>query len=140
MYNQMVQHPDAWLNSPGFKPGQGFVVTTVKETACANPAGATMETITTIPVSQNRVTKPEDVILLTEGDDNGITPREISVVSDAQLDYTQDKPKATPVGVHGNSIVSRHHWNGFNGLFADNHVKWIQYGSTKPAQWTIEND
>jgi prepilin-type N-terminal cleavage/methylation domain-containing protein/prepilin-type processing-associated H-X9-DG protein len=35
-------------------------------------------------------------------------------------------------------IVSGRHFEGFNALFGDGHVKWIKYGSSKPEQWIIQ--
>lgn len=141
IYNTMFKHQDAWLNSPGFKPGEGFAIARVRETHCAGDTGPSRAMLThNITASQSRITNPGGVILLAEADENGYTPRQTVVISDAELDYTQDKPKA-PIGdVPANIVASRNHWNGFNALFADNHVKWIQYGTSKPAMWTIEND
>jgi prepilin-type N-terminal cleavage/methylation domain-containing protein/prepilin-type processing-associated H-X9-DG protein len=36
--------------------------------------------------------------------------------------------------------VGNRHNTGFNALFADSHVKWIKYGSSKLSQWTRFND
>ncbi|MCS6860439.1 MAG: DUF1559 domain-containing protein [Abditibacteriales bacterium] len=40
----------------------------------------------------------------------------------------------------GSERVGNRHNNGFNALFADSHVKWIRYGSSKLSQWTRFSD
>lgn len=32
------------------------------------------------------------------------------------------------------------HFGGFNALFGDGHVKWRRWGSTRPSEWTIQDD
>ncbi|RYX85328.1 DUF1559 domain-containing protein [bacterium] len=38
------------------------------------------------------------------------------------------------------SKAAPRHFDGFNVLFADGHVKFRKYGSTKPNEWTIQSD
>ena len=38
------------------------------------------------------------------------------------------------------SKVSDRHFNGFNALFGDGHVKFRKWGSTRPNEWTIQDD
>jgi len=38
------------------------------------------------------------------------------------------------------SKVAYRHFNGFNALYGDGHVKFNQFGKTKAAQWTIQTD
>jgi prepilin-type N-terminal cleavage/methylation domain-containing protein len=39
------------------------------------------------------------------------------------------------------SKVAYRHFEGFNAMYGDGHVKWRKWGSTKPGEWTIqEND
>lgn len=38
------------------------------------------------------------------------------------------------------SKVAYRHFDGFNALFGDGHVKFRRYGSTKPGEWTIQAD
>ena len=39
-----------------------------------------------------------------------------------------------------NSKVNNPHFNGFNALYGDGHVKWRPYGSTTAAEWSIQSD
>jgi prepilin-type processing-associated H-X9-DG protein len=48
------------------------------------------------------------------------------------LDYSPSKG-------YGVQVYARH-TGGFNSIHADGHVKFYRSGSTKPGQWTIEND
>jgi prepilin-type N-terminal cleavage/methylation domain-containing protein/prepilin-type processing-associated H-X9-DG protein len=36
-------------------------------------------------------------------------------------------------------VLGRHS-EGFNAAFGDAHVKWIRFGTTKPCQWSIQDD
>jgi prepilin-type N-terminal cleavage/methylation domain-containing protein/prepilin-type processing-associated H-X9-DG protein len=36
-------------------------------------------------------------------------------------------------------VIGRHS-EGFNAAFGDAHVKWIRFGSSKPCQWSIQDD
>jgi prepilin-type N-terminal cleavage/methylation domain-containing protein/prepilin-type processing-associated H-X9-DG protein len=38
------------------------------------------------------------------------------------------------------SKVNDPHFNGFNALFGDGHVKWRRYGSTLASEWSIQDD
>ncbi|BCM91167.1 hypothetical protein IAD21_03031 [Abditibacteriota bacterium] len=38
------------------------------------------------------------------------------------------------------SKVGPRHFDGFNALFADGHVKFRKWGSTKPNEWSIQSD
>ena len=38
------------------------------------------------------------------------------------------------------SKVSNRHFDGFNALFGDGHVKFRRWGSTTPAEWSIQDD
>jgi prepilin-type N-terminal cleavage/methylation domain-containing protein/prepilin-type processing-associated H-X9-DG protein len=48
------------------------------------------------------------------------------------LDYS-------PAKGYGAQVYARH-TGGFNTIHADGHVKFYRSGSTKPSQWTIQND
>jgi prepilin-type N-terminal cleavage/methylation domain-containing protein/prepilin-type processing-associated H-X9-DG protein len=39
-----------------------------------------------------------------------------------------------------NSKVNNPHFNGFNALYGDGHVKWRRYGSTTPEEWSTQAD
>lgn len=39
-----------------------------------------------------------------------------------------------------NSKVNNPHFNGFNALYGDGHVKWRRYGSTTPDEWSTQAD
>jgi prepilin-type N-terminal cleavage/methylation domain-containing protein/prepilin-type processing-associated H-X9-DG protein len=51
---------------------------------------------------------------------------------ESYLDYSPSKS-------YGAQVYSRH-TGGFNTIHADGHVKFYRAGSTKPHQWTIQND
>lgn len=34
--------------------------------------------------------------------------------------------------------VSYRHFAGFNALYGDGHVKWRQWGSTRPGDWSVQ--
>jgi prepilin-type processing-associated H-X9-DG protein len=36
-------------------------------------------------------------------------------------------------------VLGRHS-EGFNAAFGDAHAKWIRFGTTKPCQWSIQDD
>lgn len=38
------------------------------------------------------------------------------------------------------SKVNNPHFDGFNALYGDGHVKWRRYGSTQASEWTIQSD
>ncbi|BCM93800.1 hypothetical protein IAD21_05691 [Abditibacteriota bacterium] len=38
------------------------------------------------------------------------------------------------------SKVAGRHFDGFNALYGDGHVKWRRWGSTTPDEWTIQSD
>ena len=54
---------------------------------------------------------------------------------ETMLDYANKKDlKRDDYGVEGR------HTGGFNALFGDGHVKMLKYCSTRPCQWTIQDD
>ena len=38
------------------------------------------------------------------------------------------------------SKVATRHFEGFNAMFGDGHVKWIQFGHTTASQWSVQKD
>jgi prepilin-type N-terminal cleavage/methylation domain-containing protein len=38
------------------------------------------------------------------------------------------------------SKVSNRHIEGFNAIYGDGHVKWRKYGTTRPEEWTVQQD
>lgn len=38
------------------------------------------------------------------------------------------------------SKVATRHFDGFNAMFGDGHVKWLQYNTTKANQWSVQKD
>ena len=38
------------------------------------------------------------------------------------------------------SKVARRHFDGFNALYGDGHVKFVRWGTTKASDWTIQSD
>ena len=38
------------------------------------------------------------------------------------------------------SKVAYRHFDGFNSLYGDGHVKWLKFGKTTAADWTIQTD
>jgi prepilin-type N-terminal cleavage/methylation domain-containing protein/prepilin-type processing-associated H-X9-DG protein len=38
------------------------------------------------------------------------------------------------------SKVNNPHFNGFNALYGDGHVKWRKWGTTTPDEWSIQSD
>lgn len=38
------------------------------------------------------------------------------------------------------SKVSNRHMEGFNAIYGDGHVKWRKYGTTRPQEWTVQQD
>jgi prepilin-type N-terminal cleavage/methylation domain-containing protein len=57
----------------------------------------------------------------------------VELYSEAFFDY------APPSSQGGINVFSRH-FGGFNTIHADGHVKYYRSGSTRPHQWTIEDD
>jgi prepilin-type N-terminal cleavage/methylation domain-containing protein/prepilin-type processing-associated H-X9-DG protein len=57
--------------------------------------------------------------------------------------YPNDPGKILDQGMRfrGDARSARgRHNDGFNATYADGHAKWSKYGSTKPANWTIQAD
>jgi prepilin-type processing-associated H-X9-DG protein len=38
------------------------------------------------------------------------------------------------------SKVASRHFDGFNALYGDGHAKFRRWGSTQPAEWTVQTD
>jgi prepilin-type N-terminal cleavage/methylation domain-containing protein/prepilin-type processing-associated H-X9-DG protein len=57
----------------------------------------------------------------------------IEIWSEDHFDY------AKPATGGGTAVYARH-TGGFNTIHADGHVKFYRSGTTRPHQWTIEND
>jgi len=49
-----------------------------------------------------------------------------------ELTRTDNRPDVTT------SKVAYRHFDGFNALFGDGHVKFRKWGSTKPGEWTVQ--
>lgn len=146
-YNIMLGHSIAWENTPDFSPGDGMALSGVKETQCPapSPKGETYANYQHLgPLSQSRLVDPSSTIFLAETEDSADasqSARTTTIWNDTGLDYpdvrlqAQGKPRPTS----DFRLASRHN-GGYNVLFADNHVKWIKYGESKPSQWTYKKD
>jgi len=69
------------------------------------------------------------------------------ITSEIRTDrYAHNSASQTINGVNstsGDTVASKvafRHFQGFNALFGDGHVKWLKSGSTTPSQWTIQED
>lgn len=81
------------------------------------------------PISLSSVDLPSETILLFDYRvDNAPDAAEILLAS--QLD----------IGASDTTRVSDRHLEGFNAGFADGHVKWRKFGSTRVGDWTVQMD
>lgn len=53
--------------------------------------------------------------------------------------FSENRTDRIP-GIAGNTRVARRHFEGFNALFGDGHAKFRQWGSTTPAEWSVQAD
>ena len=86
------------------------------------------------PLADAKIEDPSGSIWLSEG----IWP---DLGDDADTDYgwklTQNDRK---VGRYRGFRVRDRHSEGFNAVYGDGHVKWNRWASTKPANWSIQQD
>jgi prepilin-type N-terminal cleavage/methylation domain-containing protein/prepilin-type processing-associated H-X9-DG protein len=66
---------------------------------------------------------------MTSATNNGTTIRAISSEDRTDRYNTNTASKA-----------SKRHFDGFNALFGDGHVKWRKYGTTTADEWSIQSD
>jgi prepilin-type N-terminal cleavage/methylation domain-containing protein/prepilin-type processing-associated H-X9-DG protein len=89
-------------------------------------------------VSQAQIEDPAGTMWLVDGLDTELW-------REAYFDYCmQPDPR---VGTANNRCekgqqvaVSDRHSSGFNAVFGDGHAKWRRYGSSLPANWSVQND
>jgi prepilin-type N-terminal cleavage/methylation domain-containing protein/prepilin-type processing-associated H-X9-DG protein len=83
-------------------------------------------------VSEAEVADPAGTIWITDSNN-------IELWRDAYTDYAP-KMALNGNGTSGSEPTFSRHTGGFNTVHADGHVKYYRAGSTKPSQWTIEDD
>jgi prepilin-type N-terminal cleavage/methylation domain-containing protein/prepilin-type processing-associated H-X9-DG protein len=104
--------------SPGFTGGDksGFVTTG-----------------TTLSVTDSQIEDPAGTIHIMDAWTSG--PHQGNSIRGIQQQIRTDHyPDAT------SSKVARRHSEGFMALFGDGHAKFRRWGSTKPAEWSIQAD
>jgi len=121
-----------WQNSPDTPPGRhGF-----RQNFLRIEEGPTFKVFFREPIGVHTVAvaQPAETIMIVDAARlTGEGLIEPAISSDAQLDYA---PEADPPVLR----VADRHLGGYNALFADGHTKWIKFGSSRPAQWTVQDD
>ena len=90
-------------------------------------------------VNEAAVEDPAGTIWLVDGGfrASGPTIRRLELWREAYFDYAP--ASGLNGGVPQKPLFERHS-EGFVAVFADGHAKWIRSGSTKPCQWSIQDD
>ncbi|HEX8834331.1 MAG TPA: type II secretion system protein [Abditibacteriaceae bacterium] len=144
--NSLVSEADGWKFTPGFKGGNGFVQGKVSRTACVCPASNSSATRGGMRgVKTTRVSQPAEVILLADAvgklKEKDAALAHPLVTSDLELPWTDIDALIADAKIYAwpRRRIAPRHFEGYNALFADGHVKW-QTSAAIARQWTIEND
>ena len=141
-YNTMLGHPRAWVHSAS-AVGHGFETPDIRVSQCRyGPPGATSGALVhERPESLVSVQLPSETILLADAEDQtGHRPTRTNFSNDLETDFATLPPNGAAGELTPTTFVSHRHLGGYNALFADGHVKFIRWGSSRPAQWTLEED
>ncbi|RYG61864.1 hypothetical protein EON80_23615, partial [bacterium] len=86
------------------------------------------------------VLRPSETIAITDAENaQGEAPSIVNFTNDLELDF----PTTPPTGdetLDAHVFPAKRHLGGYNALFADGHTKFLRFGSSKPGQWTVEED
>ncbi len=124
--NVIINKTTGWPNSAAFYgsgPKSGFVGTST----------------VTDPVNEAAVGSASTTIFIMDaitGIAPGTDPRSLGnsirgIQDDSRTDYSSVESANKPAW---------RHFDGFNALYGDGHVKWRRWGTTKPADWSIQDD
>jgi prepilin-type N-terminal cleavage/methylation domain-containing protein/prepilin-type processing-associated H-X9-DG protein len=83
------------------------------------------------PVPIGLVAQPADTIIVIDARKDGPQLNQPEIFSDIHLDYTNNAKDLRIAGRHN---------DGFSAIWADGHAKWMKFGSSKPSQWTVQED
>ncbi|MBI3948464.1 MAG: prepilin-type N-terminal cleavage/methylation domain-containing protein [Armatimonadetes bacterium] len=126
IYNKM--NPSYWALNPSYAGKQGF------NTDLYAPA-----------LPDSKIEDPSGTIWLVEGGSRSAGPIEDRIAFGGQqavyewhLDYHMNTYQNGASGYWRR--VGNPHFDGFNAIYGDGHVKWVKWKSTTPRMWTIEAD
>jgi prepilin-type N-terminal cleavage/methylation domain-containing protein len=131
---------NAFNTISGPSGGSGFGANSQKVTPGFNPTdkrgyvGLTGDYWDGSTLADSDVEDPSGSFWLTEGN----WP-DVGNDSDNDYGYQFANPNRTANPFIGGKVRGRHN-TGFVSIFGDGHVKWTKFGSSKPAQWSIQAD
>jgi prepilin-type N-terminal cleavage/methylation domain-containing protein/prepilin-type processing-associated H-X9-DG protein len=143
-FNSMLDDEATWRHTPEIESGQGFHLGEVSAEECnvppSPPGSSKGHVMKSGGVILAAVKVPSETIMMADAESmDGKSPTVYHFTEDLELDY----PRSPILEVEMEDIkiqLSKRHLGGYNALFADGHVKFIRYGSSKPQQWTIAED
>jgi prepilin-type N-terminal cleavage/methylation domain-containing protein len=105
-----------------------------------NKYGFTISSATTTPVHESDVEDPAGTIHIfdaitgtssttTDPCTQGNSIRSIS--AETRTDHFNNSEA---------SKTAHRHFDGFNAMYGDGHVKWVQFGVTKASDWSVQKD
>ena len=124
---------------PKLSYGRNFIKSNGWATATFNNAGKTgyIQVGSTASISEGvkeaAVQEPSTTIHVFDSWTNNVNNGDSIRGIDEEI-RTDRYPDATP------SKVAGRHFDGFNALFGDGHVKFRRWGSTQPSEWSIQSD
>jgi prepilin-type N-terminal cleavage/methylation domain-containing protein/prepilin-type processing-associated H-X9-DG protein len=141
--NSMMHTKDAWQHTPGGKVGQGFVQFRRETRPCSpkDPDGPTYTIVEHKPgVLSAAVMMPSETILVADAADrSGRVSEKVNFTNDLELDYATTERDGSET-LAPQVYLAQRHLGGYNALFADGHTKFLPYGTSRAAQWSVEED
>ena len=123
--------PDTSAGWPNSGATAGFRSTT-------NPKNGFVTTGTTTSVAESAIEAPSTTIHIVDsmtGSSSNPPAALGSSIRGIQTALRTDMSTSDE-----SSKVSNRHFDGFNALYGDGHVKFRKWGSTRPAEWSIQDD
>ncbi|MFY9484609.1 MAG: DUF1559 domain-containing protein [Patescibacteria group bacterium] len=116
----LIPNTAASWSTPGFYNGNksGFVTTG-----------------TTVSIHESAVEEPAATIHIMDSWTQGVGCG--NSIRGIQAEIRTDRFAAAPQTA---SKVANRHSEGFNAMYGDGHVKYIKYGTTKAANWSVQSD
>jgi len=132
----------SWAKTNAILPGF-WSLTKAKSGFAAGAGGSlvTTTTGTTAEITESEVQEPANTIHIFDAITGSATPASNDprgngnsirgIQDDFRTDLFRDDSASKP---------DYRHNDGFNVLYGDGHAKWRKWGSTTPAEWTIQTD
>jgi prepilin-type processing-associated H-X9-DG protein len=133
--NRANSNQEGWFTNTGTNWGSAAFV----KTGFIGPETSSPYT----PAKSSLVVEPSSTIMVVDAYTNsGSSNDDARAKTLRSIDWERgtDYGDLSTYGINAHTKVVGRHLDGFNILWGDGHVKWRNYGTTKPQEWSIQAD